>query len=81
MVTVTNRKEESKEGLANQGVENVKLVFLYLPTWKFPCELEGFQAINYDTKSVQSSDNCKIYIYRISYRIFGNSESFVKKNG
>jgi hypothetical protein len=32
VITVTNRKEESKEGLANQGMKNVKLVFLHLPT-------------------------------------------------
>jgi hypothetical protein len=62
MITVTNRKEESKEGLANQGVENVKLVFLHLPTWKCPFELDSFQAINYDTKSVQSSNNCITYL-------------------
>jgi len=32
MITVTNRKQESKEGLANQEVENVIVVSLHLPT-------------------------------------------------
>jgi len=62
MITVANREEENQEGLANQGVENVKLVFLHLPTWKCPFELDGFQAINYGIKSVQSSNSCTIYL-------------------
>jgi hypothetical protein len=62
MIAVINRKEESKEGLANQVVENVKLVFFHPPTRKCPFEIEGFQAINHDTKSVQSFNSCKIYL-------------------
>jgi hypothetical protein len=68
MIAVINRKEESQEGLANQTVENVKLVSFQPPTRKCPFEIEGFQAINHDTKSVQSFNSCTKYLlYFLSY--------------
>ena len=78
MYTLTNRKEESKEGLANQGVENMPPVFLHSSMTKYSYGRLGFRHQN--TRLNQNKD-LKGDRPRISCLIFGNNEGVLVKTG